>query len=72
MSEAFVSLFDAVDKSSSLAPAQIRELRDEVFSIRQKVRQHLDRGLAPDETEAARGLLRAAEIAEEIVGRLAA
>jgi hypothetical protein len=72
MSEAFISLFDAVDKPSSLAPAQIRELRDEVFSIRQKVRQHLDRGLAPDETKAARGLLQAAEIAEDIVGRLAA
>ena len=73
MSEAvFVSALDILDKRAPATPAQIRELRDAVFSIRQKIRQHMDKGLAPNEIEPVRGLLKAAEIAEEIVGRLAA
>jgi hypothetical protein len=71
MSGIFVSALDILDKRSPGTPAQIRELRDAVFSIRQKVRQDLDKGLAPGEIESARSLLKAVEIAEDAVGKLA-
>lgn len=70
MSEAFVSALDVLDKRSPGTPAQIRDLRDAVFSVRQRVKQHLDRGLSPGEIESARGLLKAAEIAEEVVNKI--
>jgi hypothetical protein len=70
MSEAFVSALDILDKRAPGTPAQIRGLRDAVFSIRQRVKQALNQGLAPGEVESARSLLQAAEIAEDVVGRM--
>ncbi|MDR3054693.1 MAG: hypothetical protein LBU53_04740 [Zoogloeaceae bacterium] len=71
MSEPFISALDILDQHSPGSPAQVQQLREAVFSIRKRAKQHLDQGLTTDETEAARGLLKAAEIAEEIVGKLA-
>jgi hypothetical protein len=72
MSTLFDSAFDILDKRTPGSPAQIRALREDVFSIGRKVKRHMDNGLAPDEIGAARGLLAAAEVAEEIVNSLAA
>jgi hypothetical protein len=75
MSEAFISAFDVLDREGTSNPARHqaqRALREELFAIRQQVRQHLDSGLPTTEIEAARGLLAAAESAEAVAGRLSA
>jgi hypothetical protein len=72
MSIPFTSAFDTLEKNAVANPAQIRLLREELFNLRTRIRQHVDGGLPPSEIDAARGLLVAAETAEAVVGTLVA
>ena len=60
MSVIFVSAFDILDKRAPGTPEQFRELREAVFTIRHRVKQHMDQGLPPGEIIPTRGLLKAA------------
>ncbi|GHT82123.1 hypothetical protein FACS1894116_05880 [Betaproteobacteria bacterium] len=70
MSIIFVSAFDILDKRAPGTPEQFRELHEAVFSIRHRVKQHMDTGIQPREIIPVRGLLRAAEVAEDVVGNI--
>jgi hypothetical protein len=71
MSANFVSAFNVFGQRPP-DPAQVRTLRDELVDIRNRVKHEADKGLPPQEIDAARGLIAAAEIAANAVEKLAA
>jgi hypothetical protein len=68
-----ISAFDIfADGRKSADPAKLRALREELFQLARGIRQKLDQGLPPSEVAAAKGLLEAAQTAENVVEHLSA
>lgn len=45
----FISIFDVVETNGSLTP-----IKDEVLTMKQKIKQEMDKGLSPDDMQLAR------------------
>jgi hypothetical protein len=72
MSDTFISTLDVFENGKGAAdPARLRALREELFQLARALRQKLDQGL-PASDAAAKSLLAAAEIAENVVEALSA
>ncbi|MDR3157543.1 MAG: hypothetical protein LBU11_00720 [Zoogloeaceae bacterium] len=71
--DTFVSAFDVFANGKGAAdPAKARALREALFSLRNEIRQKIDRGLSATEIAAAKSLLSAAQTAENVVENLSA
>jgi hypothetical protein len=68
-----LSAFDVFANGKGTAdPAEARALREALFSLKNEIRQKIDRGLPSAEIAAARSLLSAAQTAETVVESLSA
>ncbi|MDR2788751.1 MAG: hypothetical protein LBD06_10455 [Candidatus Accumulibacter sp.] len=69
----FVSAFDVFENGKGAAdPSRLRALREELFQLARGIRRKLDQGLPASEVAAAKSLLAAAEVAENVVESLSA
>ncbi|MDR0674491.1 MAG: hypothetical protein LBF93_12770 [Zoogloeaceae bacterium] len=77
--EPFLSAFDVFANGEGAAkravrqdPAKTRALKEALFSLKNEIRRKIDCGLPTNEIAAAKSLLAAAQIAEDVVEGLSA
>lgn len=61
----FISIFDVMENNGSLTP-----IKDEIFAMKQKLKQEMDKGLSPEEMQQARKKEEAILAAEAILENL--
>lgn len=61
----FISIFDVMENNGSLTP-----IKEEIFAMKQNLKQEMDKGLSPDEMQQARKKEEAILAAESILENL--
>lgn len=61
----FISIFDVVENNGSLTP-----IKDEILTMKQKIKQEMDKGLSPDDMQLARKQEETVLVAEAILETL--